>query len=503
MERLERVKHWVLARSGWQRHAALFVAGALTSNAFAPYYFWPLLLFTLPYLLLQLEQGTMRQVAWRCFFFGYGFFVMGTYWIAVSLLVDIAQFGWLFPICVFGLSAVFALYFLLMGGVFAKLRSDSRACNILLFSVLWVACEYLRSVGIFGFPWNLMGYAVMVSERLVQLASIIGTFGLSLLVVGSSFVLLHRDRRYHVGVLLVLIAAYGYGMWRMPVDVPMSETRLRLVQPNIPQEMKWTDQGKDESMRVHGVLTHMQTDAPPADLVIWSETAFPFTLSDGTGWYRQMRHFAPEGGYFITGAIRSHRGQVWNGMVAIDAEGQASAGYDKHHLVPFGEFMPFRDILPIEKITPGNTDFSRGNGVQTLTLEGLPAFSPLICYEVVFPWLAARADKRPAWLLNLTNDAWYGTTRGPYQHFAMTRMRAVEQGLPLARVANTGITALIDPYGRVMAAIPLNERGIIDRALPAPLPPTLYARLGETPIWLTIWALFLCCLYGRYRRKRG
>jgi apolipoprotein N-acyltransferase len=490
---------WMLALQGWRRYLSLFIAGGATAIAFAPYNAWPLLFLTLPYLLLQLEATTARRAAWRCFFFGYGLCAAGTYWIAFSLLIDAAQFGWLVPFCVLGISAAFALYFWVMGYSFAKLSTKHRFGNILLFSILWVGFEYLRSIGMLGFPWNLMGYAVMPSERLSQAASIIGTFGISWVIMFCAFPLIHRNRTYLASIIAILIAAYGYGMWRVPsTPTPVTETRLRLVQPNIPQEMKWTAEGKDESMRVHGVLTHMQTDTPKADAVIWSETAFPFTVFDGSGWFERSRYFAPEGGYFITGAIRKHREEVWNSLFVVNDTGGEVSTYDKHHLVPFGEFVPLRSILPLEKITPGMTDFSRGEGVRTLKLKNIPAFSPLICYEVVFPWLVADRDDRPEWMLNLTNDAWYGDSPGPYQHFDMTRMRAIEQGLPMVRVANTGISAVIDPYGRVIGRLPLNERGIIDKALPKPLKLTFYASFGEMPIVIALITCFVA--YLLYRR---
>lgn len=501
--KLKTLGEWLTLRHGWQRYILLFIAGALSALAFAPYYLWPILFFTFPYLLLQMECGTARQTAFSCFMFGYGFFVAGTYWIAFSLLVDETQFGWLFPISVFGLSAAFASYFLIKGYLFAKLRSTYRPANIFLFALLWVAFEYARSAGMFGFAWNLLGYVSMPSERLSQLASVTGTFGISWLIVLCLFPLIYRNRAYIVAILALIISAYSYGMWRVPSEaVPVTDTRLRLVQPNIAQEMKWTDAGKDESMRIHGILTHMQTDAPMADLVIWSETAFPFTVSDGSGWYHLVRHFAPYGGAFITGSIRAHRDKVWNSMMVINSKGDLLEQYDKHQLVPFGEFVPLRSILPFEKITPGALDFSRGAGVRTLRILDIPAFSPLICYEAVFPWHAAQKSDRPAWLLNLTNDAWYGDSAGPYQHFDMTRMRAIEQGLPLARVANTGISALIDPYGRIVGKLPLNVRGLIDKNLPKQLSITFYATYGEAPVLIALFLAFMTYILYFIRRMR-
>jgi apolipoprotein N-acyltransferase len=501
--RLASLIRWPVDCRGWRATLLLFFAGVLTALAFAPFDCWPLLFLTFTLLLHHLEHATRGQVLRHLFFFGYGFFMAGTYWIANSLLVDADKFAWMIPLSVLGLSAGFALYLLPMGYLFARWRMQDTLSNLLLFALLWVATEYLRSLGMFGFPWNLMGYVVMSSERLMQSAAVLGPFGLSLPVVIIACAPLlwwrgHRQRHWVAVVLLALTTlAYGYGMWRMPEGAAaLTETRLRIVQANIPQALKWTPQGKDESMRLHGVLTHMQTDAPLADIIIWPETAFPFLLNHESYWLPRLRHFAPQGGYLITGAVRDDPPgtlkRITNSLFVISAEGKVAAAYDKHQLVPFGEFVPLRAILPLEKITPSDLDFSRGAGAQTLAPAAIPPFSPLICYEVVFPWITVNKTTRPDWILNVTNDAWFGNSPGPYQHFAMARMRAVEQGLPLVRAANTGISAVIDPYGRILRALPLGARGVIDQALPKPLAPTVYAAWGEIPAFflLTLLALF-------------
>ena len=193
--------------------------------------------------------------------------------------------------------------------------------------------------------------------------------------------------------------------------------------------------------------------------------------------------------------------RIYNSLVAMDRSGIIRVRYDKHQLVPFGEFVPLRTVLPLEKITPGDLDFTRGPGPQTLTIDGAPPFSPLVCYEAIFPWLAADPVHRPDWLVNVTNDGWYGDSAGPYQHFAMARMRAIEQGLPLVRAANNGISALVDPYGRIVAMLPLDVRSLLDGTLPKPLLPTYYACFGE---WLTIFILILLWLasfFGISRHK--
>ncbi|MFO0110626.1 MAG: apolipoprotein N-acyltransferase, partial [Alphaproteobacteria bacterium] len=395
---LETLLAWIASRQGWQSMLLLFFAGAMTALVFAPFHFWPLLFLTLPLLFHYFESATARHAMRHAFFFGYGFFMVGTYWIAFSMLVDASKFGWMIPFSVLGLSAVFALYLVPMGYVFVRLRARDSLTNLLLLVILWVATEYLRSLGMFGFPWNLLGYAVIPSERLIQTAALVGTFGLSVFVLSAALMPIlwwrgHALRQVASSVMVILIIlAYVYGMWRMPVaPAPLAETRVRVVQANIPQSLKWTSEGKDQSMRLHGVLTYLQTDAPPADLIIWPETAFPFVLSDNSAWLPRLRNFAPEGGYFITGAVRELEGvgqfTAANSLFVINSSGKVVAHYDKHQLVPFGEFVPLRNVLPLQKIVPSDLDFSRGDHAHTINLSDIPSFSPLICYEVIFPWL--------------------------------------------------------------------------------------------------------------------
>lgn len=492
-----------------------FVAGAGTATAFAPTYWWPVLFLTLPifYFLLDAAAGRRHGLG-RGFAFGYGFFMAGTWWIANALMVDAAKFGWLFPISVGGLSAVMALWFALFGWLVWWRRSGHAFADLLQFIVLWIVVEYLRTLGMFGFPWNLLGYAAQTSERLSQLAAVTGPYGLSLLVL--SVVLLpvswvkpnitERQRMVYSGItLLALIFTYGYGMLRMPALTEFTGTRVRVVQGNIQQSMKWTPQGRNESIRVHTELSNMQTNAPTPTIMVWEETALPFTLYPDSQWPARVASALPANTTLITGAVRADDSdgalRVWNSAVVIAPDGQWKQSYDKHQLVPFGEFVPLRNVLPLEKITPGSVDFSRGAGATTVHTDGVPPFSPLVCYEIIFPWIALDKSDRPEWILNITNDAWYGNTPGPYQHFAMTRMRAIEQGIPVVRAANTGISAVIDPYGRVVRALRLDERGIIDQALPKPLPVTLYSKYAEAIVFTILVMVLIATMWLLRVRK--
>lgn len=483
----------LLSLNGWRAAGVSYLAGALMAPAFAPFYLWPVVAISLPVFFTLLRAAdSSRQAAVRGFMFGYGYFMAGTWWIANSMLVDVAKFAWMMPFSILGLSAVLALFFALLGWLKFRLRAHSVLHDVLRFAVLWVVVEYLRSVGALGFPWNLAGYVALASDHTAQLASLSGTFGLSLLVVvaGTLPVLALGDAPYRQRVLglalplLLLVMLYGYGAWRMPQSVPLTGTLVRMVQPNIAQVVKHTREGQREAI---GVLARLTQDSR-ADVTVWPETAYPFTLRG-----RMTPPLRPAHGVLLAGAVRVEEDadiRVYNSVIALNDHALTDV-YDKHQLVPFGEFVPLRSVLPIEKITPGDMDFSRGEGPRTLTIEGVPPVSPLVCYEAIFPWMAVDEAHRPAWMLNVTNDAWYGDSPGPHQHFDMTRMRAVEQGLPLVRVANTGISAMIDPYGRVLTAMQLDERGARETLLPAPLQPTFYAKYREILTLLLLNLLWL------------
>lgn len=462
---------------------------------FAPYHGWPVIFISLPVLYLMLAAScSYRQAALRAFLFGYGYSMAGTWWIANALLVDGDKFAWMVPFSVLGLSAVMALWFGVLGILAYALR---RRMGILLFAMLWVLVELARSVGIFGFPWNLLGYMSLASLPLGQGAALFGTYGLSALLAWAGLlpalyaVRLSRRKKIAHGLLVLACigAVYGYGAARLGQPTTFTPTMLRLVQPNVPQSVKGSHEGQVIARDSLARLSTQRTQGTAPDVVIWPETSYPFTLREQDG------NSLPPLSLVITGAVRAEgyppHVKIWNSLVAMNGSGEVLETYDKHQLVPFGEFVPLRHLLPLEKITPGSLDFSRGSGPRTLTLSNLPPFSPLICYEGIFPSMAIDTAHRPAWLLNLTNDAWYGNSPGPYQHFDMVRMRAIEQGLPMVRVANSGISAVIDSYGRVVDSLPLNAQGILDVKLPAPVAGTLYAHYNELMLLLVLFCLII------------
>jgi apolipoprotein N-acyltransferase len=279
----------------------------------------------------------------------------------------------------------------------------------------------------------------------------------------------------------------------------VADVRLRIVQARIDQKLKWREEERAANLEAHVALSR-GAGWDGITHLIWPETATAYFLANDDRARARVSEAVAPGGLLIVGAVRMERvpGQgirAWNALHAIDEHGAILATYDKHHLVPFGEFVPLRRVLPIEKITPGAVDFTPGPSLVTLRVPGLPPLSPLICYEAIFPGHVARADDRPAFLLNLTNDAWFGESAGPHQHFAAARMRAVEEGLPLVRAANTGISAVIDGHGRVVAKLDLGARGVLDAALPKALAvPTPFARWGN---WVLLPLLGIAFLVAR------
>ncbi|MGB1547073.1 MAG: apolipoprotein N-acyltransferase [Alphaproteobacteria bacterium] len=482
--------------AGWRRWVLAFLLGILAALAQPPWYALPLLLLAFPGLFWLIQAAPNRRTAFLLgLAFGFGHFFLGVQWITNAFLVDADRFAWLVPIAIPGLALYLALFpataalGLRLLGPF--LGGDGWR-GVLLFALLWMAGEWLRGHLLTGFPWTLMGHGWIVSEAMMQTAAVIGSYGLSLLMVAAALmpaVLAQAKPEGRLWPLLflaaLLVLLWGAGSFRLERAIAgANEFSLRLVQANIPQSFKWDPERHEAHFE-----RHLELSTGPGfektRIVVWPEMAIPYLLSAMPERRARMREAVPRGGFLLTGAPRlspKEEGKVpsaSNGLVVLNDQGEIIGGYDKFHLVPFGEYVPFRGWLPISRIVPGIGDFHRGPGPRTLALPGAPSFSPLICYEVIFPGEALDRSARPGWLLNVTNDAWFGESSGPYQHFASARFRAVEEGLPLVRAANTGISAVIDAYGRVRGRLNLGVTGVLDAPLPAALAPPPYARFGD------------------------
>ncbi|MFV3129563.1 apolipoprotein N-acyltransferase [Niveispirillum sp. KHB5.9] len=498
---------------GWKRLGLAALAGALATLSLPPLHALPLLWVAFPALVWLLRGSDRPKTDFTIgLAFAIGHHVPGLYWISAALFTDIGRFWFMLPASLLGLPAVLGL-FLGVGTVaygWARRRWGLTGwVEAAGLALAWVAVEYARGHMFTGFPWNLIGYGWVPVLPVLQTVSVIGIYGLSLLTVlaaalPATLVATKPSWRPALAGLLGLALLAGWGGWRMAGqglgDVP--DVRLRIVQPNIPQALKWKEEAKINNLRrlidMSGAegwdrVTH----------VIWPETAVPYFLSsdsdnpDQAPLTRLLTQIAPPGGALITGANRLATNEAgdyiyFNSLFALTQGGTVVASFDKAHLVPFGEYLPLRGLLPKGvKAVAAAADFSAGPGPRAVSLPGAPAASPLICYEVIFPGaVMPREGERPHWLLNLTNDAWYGQTAGPHQHFAITAVRAVEEGVPLVRAANTGISGVIDAYGRVRGALPLGDSGNLDISLPqrAETVP-LYADYGDAVpvvIWLAL-----------------
>ncbi len=500
-----------------------WAAGAVAALAMPPVGLVPALLLAFPVLVWLVDGAGRRRAAFAVgWWFGFGYFIVGLYWISNALLVDAARFAWLIPFAICGLPALLAIFTGLATLISALWRGRGPG-RVLLLAAAWGAMEWLRGHVFTGFPWNLLGYAWADSTAMLQVTAVIGIYGLSLLTVlaaASPAALVDPRGESAAGrpwilpaaafAMLAVLWAGGIARLSEPAAGSVDGVRLRIVQANIPQSLKW-----DDTQRVANVRRYLDMSAapaapgtPPPTHIVWPETAVPFFLNAEPQVIAALAQVAPPGGALITGAPRIERGtasgeqggtRIWNSVIGIDSTGGIVATYDKFHLVPFGEYVPFRSILGFAKITPGTVDFSAGPGPRTIDIPGAPPVSPLVCYEAIFPGGVTADEPAPTWLLNVTNDAWYGRSAGPYQHLQIARVRAVEQGLPLVRAANTGISAIVDPFGRVLERLPLGEAGVIDAALPAPLARgTVYARWGDA-----IFAALLIFLLGGTYKLRG
>ena len=518
--RLGRMSARLAELAGWRRLGMAAVFGGLATLALPPAYAVPVLLVAFPGLLWLLDGArTGRQAFAVGWFFGFAHHLLGLYWISAALFTDIGRFWWALPLSAAGLPILLAMFSGFATLMVWKLRATGLA-RVFLFAAAWTLFEWLRGHLFTGFPWNLIGYSWTGFLPVLQSVSLFGIYGLSLLTalvaalpaVLSDPALPPRRAWGAVAAGLAVIAAFG--VWgELRLSGASTETvpgvRLRLVQPAIDQRLKWAP---DE--RVRNIEQQMEfSAAPPAapsaepvTHVIWAETAVPMFVEQDARVRQALGSVTPPGGLLITGAPRvavdaEGEQRYYNSLLALDGSGAVTGRFDKFHLVPFGEYMPLRRWLPVGAIAGNGAEFSAGPGPVSLDLKGLPPVSPLICYEVIFPGAVVDREHRPQWLLNLTNDAWYGNTAGPHQHFAIARTRAVEEGLPLVRVANTGISGVVDSHGRITAMLALGHRGVVDAALPKALPiPTLYGWVGDSLFGVLLLSCFAVGLLARQRR---
>ena len=544
-------------QSRLRRYAVAAMAGAMSVLAFAPYHFAPVLFLTLP-VLLWLSEPTptinrfpadtasrwalpavalhvTRQNLGRGFaigwWFGFGFHLAGLYWIGGAFLVQAEVFAWLLPVAVMLMPAGLAIFHGI-AMMFVASVGGSAVARLLAFVIALSISEWLRGNIFTGFPWNILGYALAYPLVLLQSAGVVGIYGLTLLsvaVFAAPLYLLTAARsdcswrRYGlvvagwcIGPLAIMLAYGGFILiGQKPVEFQPG-VKLRLVQPSIPQRDKFDPQKRLEIFKRHLDLSVRGTLEPGAEQrglddithVLWPEAALAFLALRTPEVLSAVAKRFPDNVILLAGTLRldgdlirdGRKLKVYNSAMVLNGKGAPVTTYDKVHLVPFGEYLPFQEILEavgLEQLTRIRGGFTPGRpATGKFAVPGLPALRMLICYEVIFPGEVLPSARpggmeRPQLLINLTNDAWYGNTAGPYQHFHQSLVRAVEQGIPLIRVGNNGISASVGPYGRTIARLDLDQVGALDIDLPKAGQPTLYGRFGDQIFGICLFMLIL------------
>ena len=490
------------ARPGWRRLGLLVLCGVGLALGLEPFRLWPLALIALAGGMALIVQSKRPGAAvWAGFALGLGHFGLALVWIVSPFLVDAATYGWMAPFAVVFMAAGMALFWALAAWVSAFAPRRMLGLVAALSAVELARCYVLT-----GFPWAQPGQ-VMIGTPVDQVAALVGGNGLAALMIGVAGLLALRRLLPVFAGVAVFAAAWGFGAVQLAKPAPAPQgALLRLVQPNAAQDLKWDP--AQAAMFFDRLLA--ETSAPPApgqprpDLVIWPETALPYLVERQPELVSILTE-AAKGAAVAVGRDRIVGTQAWNTLTVYDPQGAELGSYDKHHLVPFGEYIPFGDLLydlfGVQAFTAQTgRAFTAGPGPQVLDLgPKLGKALPLICYEADFPQDVRGAPSRADWILQVTNDAWFGTFSGPFQHAAQSRLRAIEAGLPLIRVGNTGVTEVVDARGRVLAGLPFGTQGHLDAALPGALPLPPYAKWGDLP--LLVW--LAGCFGFAFRRRQA
>lgn len=524
----------IILAFGWRRDLMLLVAGLLAGLSVAPFFILPALFVALPIWVWALD-GAETRPGWRRlfgpsfrigFYFGLGYFIVALHWLGTALFVDGGVLVWTMPLAILAVAALMAVFWGWASAVAHWLWSDSGFKLFALATALTLA-EFARGHMLTGLPFDLIGYALTANDQMMQAASLVGTYGLTfaaiLMAMTPALIWPHDERGLSTrlapffGALVVIAAQVGFGQYRLQSTLltERDDLRLRLIQPNIDQSIKWQADSRD--FIVDRLMELSQTRTNPSDTgldgvthLIWPEAALPFFLDQYPEALARFARMLPAGTMLITGAPRrdtlggSAAGD-FNSILAFNDTAEVVATYDKQHLVPVGEFLPFKaffSALGLRQFVPGLEGWTHGTTPRLMQPEGSPAFLPLICYEAIFPGDLGPHVDEAEFILNVTNDGWFDGSIGPAQHFHHARLRAVESGLPMVRVANSGITAMIDPLGRITGRIAEGEVGLLDTSVPARLAPTFFDRWHDLPLYLALVIAVALALFGRWRSAR-
>jgi len=523
---MERLAGRIILLWGWRRLAVAFAAGALLVLTQAPYDFFaagfvafPVLVWLLDGATAEVSSNPLRRlkpafaIGW---WFGFGYFLAGLWWIGGALLIEAESFAWALPFAVLGIPLLLA-FFYGFATAGARIFWGNDICRIAALAFGFGLVEWLRAVLFTGFPWNPVGLAAMPTPLLMQSVAVTSVTGMNALAVFvfAMPALLAGRRNLRLGLILalVLIAAHvGFGYVRLnaPPEASTETLAVRIVQPSIDLSEKWDDSVRDRVFQTTMDLSGRPTEAgkPAPRLILWPETAVPFFFTERPDALAAIGEMLQPGQMLVTGAVREEASGsaplYYNSVIAIDHSGEIVDAVDKVHLVPFGEYIPFADVaarLGIGQLVAGPMNFVAGNTRHPLQLPGGILTAPFICYEIIFPEMVAVDAASTRLIVNVTNDAWFGDTPGPYQHFRQAQVRAVENGVAVLRAANNGISGVVDARGRIVDALALNVRDSLDVEIA--VPETRGALLPHRQLIgyaiLTFFALF--AFTGRLRQR--
>jgi apolipoprotein N-acyltransferase len=524
----------VMLSHGWQRALLLLVAGAVAGLSVPPFFVLPALVVAMPVWIWSLDgaepgkgiPGRLFGPAFRIgFLFGWGYFLVSFHWLGAAFFIDGGAMLVLMPFAIAALAALIALFWGIASAVSHWFWSHG-AGRILVFVACLTTAEWLRGHVLSGFPFDLLGYSLTGTSELMQGAALIGVYGLTFVaaLLGSLLALVWpaddrplARRLFPLFLGLGIVAAQlGYGLNRLgePVPPPL-ETTIRLVQPMVMEHADW---GTVDPQAIISRLIALSEAASAngtagladIDLVVWPESALPFFIETYPEALARIARMLPDSATLLAGAPRRPFGDdptapPFNSILAIDTEGEIVASYDKSHLVPFGEFLPFSEVwsrFGIRQFVPGADGWQHGDvRRRLLDLPTLPNLLALVCYEILFSGdLGDTASA--AVLLNVTNDGWFDASVGPAQHAHHARLRAVEEGIGLVRVANTGLTFVTDAFGRITGSIEPRQAATLDATVPRRLQTTPFAHWRHWPVLILVLASFGIGLVARIRERR-
>lgn len=479
-------------------HIFAILLGVLLAPATSPYCVIALLFLSLSGLFSLITNAkSAKQAFWLGFWFGVGYFSIHLYWFAFPL-IDAKPLIWLIKFIIFSLPFLFSIYFALASVVFYIIDKKS----LIMFSVFFTVAEWLLGNLFSGLPWNLFAYSWSFSLEIMQVTSVIGIYGLTFVTIfcaaAPAACFYNKNYKAYITAVILLTSMFFLGKIRLngAEQKYHPQALVRIVQGNTSED-KFDDLELSKNALIKYINLTRSSGFEKLTHVIWPESAVPFVINESNkSLLNAIQYAIPK--FLITGGMRWEDGKMHNSLFVIEGSGKIVDYYDKHRLVPFSEYIPYLDS--ISKFTPKASgilgNFTPGKEInKTILLTDTPSFTPLICYEAIFPGKVIDKKSRAQWLINITNDVWFKTNLGNYQHFAISRVRAIEEGIPLIRAANSGISAVIDSYGQIVKYLPPDSEGFIDTQIPVSLEkPTIYSQYVNNNFTVVIVAIGILVL---------